>query len=65
MAGRAVHRWMEEAAAGLRGHVAPGLGALAQDGGAPVAGMARAIDPDGWDRLAAAFLLTAEEGPDA
>jgi glycine cleavage system H protein len=65
MEGRAVQRWMEEAAAGLRGHVAPGLGALAQDGGAPVAGMARAIDPDGWDRLAAAFLLTAEEGPDA
>jgi hypothetical protein len=48
MAGRAVHRWMEEAAAGLRGHVAPGLGALAQDGGVPVAGMARAIDPEGW-----------------
>ena len=61
LAGNAVRRWMEEAAAGLRGHVAPGLGALAQDGGAPVAGMARAIDPDGWDRLAATFLLTAEE----
>src|SRR5512137_1162805 len=61
MAGQAVQRWIEEAAAGLRGHVAPGLGALAQDGGAPVAGMARAIDPDGWDRLAATFLLTAEE----
>jgi glycine cleavage system H protein len=61
MAGSAVHRWMEEAAAGLRGHVAPGLGALAQDGGAPVSGMARAIDPQGWDRLAATLLLTAEE----
>jgi glycine cleavage system H protein len=65
MAGRAVHRWMEEAAAGLRGHVAPGLGALAQDGGAPVSGMAKAIDPDGWDRMAARFLLTAEEDADA
>jgi glycine cleavage system H protein len=61
LAGQAVHRWMEEAAAGLRGRVAPGLGALAQDGGAPVAGMARAIDPEGWDRLAANLLLTAEE----
>jgi glycine cleavage system H lipoate-binding protein len=61
MAGAAVRRWMEEAAAGLRGHVAPGLGALAQDGGAPVSGMARAIDPEGWDRLAARFLLTDEE----
>jgi len=65
MAGRAVHRWMEEAAAGLRGHFAPGLGALAQDGGAPVAGMAKAIDPAGWDRLAATFLLTTKEGSDA
>jgi glycine cleavage system H lipoate-binding protein len=64
MAGRAVLRWMEEAAAGLRGHFAPGLGALAQDGGAPVAGMARAIDPEAWDRLAATFLLTAEEDAD-
>jgi glycine cleavage system H protein len=65
MAGRAVHRWMEEAAAALRGRVAPGLGALAQDGGTPVAGMARAVDPEGWDRLAAALLLTAEEDSDA
>jgi hypothetical protein len=65
MAGRAVQRWMEEAAAGLRGHVAPGLGALAQDGGAPVSGMAKAIDPEGWDRMAARFLLTDEEDADA
>jgi glycine cleavage system H protein len=65
MAGRAVQRWMEEAAAGLRGQVAPGLGALAQDGGAPVSGMAKALDPDGWDRLAARFLLTGEEDVDA
>jgi hypothetical protein len=31
----------------------------------PVSGMARAIDADGWDRLAATLLLTAEEAPDA
>jgi glycine cleavage system H lipoate-binding protein len=61
MAGESVRRWMEEAAAGLRGHVAPGLGALVQDGGTPVAGMAKAIDAEGWDRLAATLLLTAEE----
>ena len=47
--------------AGLRASFAPSLGALAQDGGAPVAGMARAIDPEQWDRLAARFLLTGEE----
>ena len=61
LAGRAVRGWMAEAAAGLRGLVAPDLGALVQDGGAPVSGMARAIDPASWDRLAAALLLTAEE----
>jgi len=61
MAGRAVHRWMQDTVAGLRGSFAPSLGALAQDGGVPVSGMARAIDPDGWDRLAARFLLTGEE----
>jgi glycine cleavage system H lipoate-binding protein len=61
MAGRAVQRWMEDTVAGLRGSLAPGLGALAQDGGVPVSGMARAIDPDGWDRLASRFLLSGEE----
>jgi glycine cleavage system H lipoate-binding protein len=61
MSGQAVHRWMEEAAAGLRGHFAPGLGALVQDGGMPVAGMAKAIDPADWEGLAATHLLTAEE----
>ena len=61
MADRAAHRWMDEAVAGLRAAFAPGLGALAQDGGAPVPGMARAIDPEHWDRLAARFLLTGEE----
>jgi glycine cleavage system H lipoate-binding protein len=65
LSGQAVHRWMEETAAGLRGRFAPGLGALAQDGGVPVSGMARAIDPEGWDRLAARFLLTGEENADA
>jgi glycine cleavage system H protein len=61
MSGRAVRRWMEEAASGLRGHFSPGLGALVQDGGMPVAGMAKAIDPAAWDGLAGTHLLTAGE----
>jgi len=61
LSGQGAHRWMDEAVGGLRGHCAPGLGALAQDGGAPLSGMARAIDPGHWDRLAASFLLTGEE----
>jgi hypothetical protein len=29
-----------------------------QDGGVPVAGLAREIDPERWDRFAAELLLT-------
>jgi glycine cleavage system H protein len=65
LSGQAARRWMDEAIAGLRAHVAPGLGALAQDGGVPLSGMARAIDPEHWDRLAAGFLLTGGEATDA
>lgn len=61
LGGQTVHRWMEETVAGLRSRYAPGLGALAQDGGVPVSGMARSIDPANWDRLAAGYLLTGEE----
>jgi glycine cleavage system H protein len=65
LAGDSAHRWMEETVAGLRAHFAPGLGALAQDGGVPVSGMAKAIDPEGWDKLAAQLLLTGEDGSHA
>lgn len=61
LAGDAARRWMREVAAGLQGQLAPGLGALAQDGGAPVAGMARAIDADRWDDIARLYLLSADE----
>jgi hypothetical protein len=36
------------------------LGRVLQDGGIPVAGLARQIDPEHWDRLAAELLLTGE-----
>ncbi len=58
IAGSVARKWMEEVADGLRARVAPGLGALAQDGGVPVAGMAKSIDPENWDKLARVFLLT-------
>ncbi|MCE7960806.1 MAG: glycine cleavage system protein H, partial [Acidobacteria bacterium ACB2] len=35
------------------------VGVLAQDGGTPVAGVAREIDPERWDELVRSFLLTA------
>ncbi len=61
LSGRAAKTWMREIAAGLQAQLAPGLGALAQDGGAPVPGFARHLDADRWDEVAASFLLTGEE----
>jgi glycine cleavage system H lipoate-binding protein len=49
---------MERAAERLAASLTPELGALAADGGAPVHGFARELDPHGWERLARQFLLT-------
>jgi glycine cleavage system H lipoate-binding protein len=64
MAGQAGRRWMDEVLIGLRGQFAPGLGVLSQDGGVPLSGMARAIDPEHWDDLASRILLTGKEDCD-
>jgi glycine cleavage system H lipoate-binding protein len=61
LSGGAARRWMDEVLVGLRGQLVPSLGSLAQDGGAPMHGMARAIDPEHWDELAGALLLTGKE----
>ena len=61
LSGAAARRWMDEVLVGLRGQFAPDLGVLSQDGGVPVAGIARAIDPDHWDTLVGTFFLTGEE----
>ena len=61
LAGLSARRWMDEVLVGLRGQLAPSLGSLAQDGGAPMHGMARAIDPDHWEALAGSLLLTGKE----
>lgn len=65
LAGETVRRWMDEVLVDLREQLAPSLGSLAQDGGAPLHGMARAIDPENWDRLAGTLLLTGTEEPHA
>jgi glycine cleavage system H lipoate-binding protein len=49
---------MERAAEDLRARLTPELGALAADGGTPVHGFARELDPEGWEALAREFLLT-------
>jgi glycine cleavage system H protein len=61
LSGSAARRWMHEVAAGLQSQMTPGLGALAQDGGMPVAGMARSLDPTHWDAVARVHFMTDED----
>jgi glycine cleavage system H lipoate-binding protein len=54
-----IGKWLEEIretlSCLLRGQAAAGLH---QDGGEPVSGLARAVDPERWDEVAREFLLT-------
>ncbi|MBI2217293.1 MAG: glycine cleavage system protein H [Candidatus Rokubacteria bacterium] len=56
--GSLARRWMEEASEGLQILMSPDLGRVYQDGGLPVSGMARNLDPARWDSIARRFLLT-------
>jgi glycine cleavage system H lipoate-binding protein len=56
--GSLARRWMEEACEGLATMMSPELGRVYQDGGRPVHGMARSLDPERWDDIARRFLLT-------
>ncbi len=58
LSGKVARQWMEQVSENLRLRLAPGLGEVAQDGGAPMPGMARSIDPEHWDELARTFFLT-------
>jgi hypothetical protein len=58
LSGGAAQRWLESAAEALRARLAPQLGAVLEDGGTPVHGIARELDPQGWDALARSFFLT-------
>jgi glycine cleavage system H protein len=58
LTGARARRWMEEAGDALRARAAPDLGVVVQDGGVPVRGIARELDPDGWPQLARELLLT-------
>jgi len=61
---RVATAWMEDASRRLSAAMSPAvgveLGQVLQDGGVPVVGLARQIDPEHWDRFAAELLLTAE-----
>ncbi len=58
LTGRLVRRWLEDVVDSLDGHLTPALGQLQADGGAPVDGLARGLQPDAWDELARRFFLT-------
>ncbi len=58
LSGDLAKKWMEEVVKQLRQRINPELGAVMQDGGIPVAGMAKNIDAEEWDLLLREFFLT-------
>jgi glycine cleavage system H lipoate-binding protein len=57
MAGDLARRWLEGVERALW-RIRPELGLLLQDGGQPVFGIARELDPEGWERVAGELLLS-------
>ena len=51
---------MDKTADELREKMGGELGTVYQDGGLPVSGIAKALSPDAWDKIASEFLLTHE-----
>jgi glycine cleavage system H lipoate-binding protein len=51
-------RYLADAESQLQLRLAPALGHVLQDGGAPVDGIARALSGDAWDETARQFFLT-------
>ncbi|MGE5176509.1 MAG: glycine cleavage system protein H [Hyphomicrobiales bacterium] len=49
--------WLARAEDALRLRMSPEVGAVLQDGGVPVSGIARALAPEDWDRLARDLLF--------
>jgi glycine cleavage system H lipoate-binding protein len=58
LSGAAAQRLLEDASERLALRLSPELGAVLQDGGAPVSGIAQVLAGDDWDTLARSFFLT-------
>lgn len=58
LSGTSARRWMEEVCDALWAMMNPDLGRVYQDGGLPMHGMARSLDPARWDEVARRFFLT-------
>jgi glycine cleavage system H protein len=60
LTGKVATAWMDKTADELRAKMGDELGTVYQDGGIPVSGIAKALSPDSWDKVASEFLLTHE-----
>jgi glycine cleavage system H lipoate-binding protein len=58
--GQAARNWLEEQGRLLAARLSPEPVPVLQDGGAPVHGIAREIDPEHWDDIAREFFRTQE-----
>src|SRR4030043_59146 len=58
LTGKVATAWMDKTADELREKMGGELGTVYQDGGLPVSGIAKALSPDAWDKIASEFLLT-------
>lgn len=56
--GAAAREWLEGASQALAARLSPQLGHVLQDGGTPVNGIARELDPEHWDEIARTFFRT-------
>jgi len=61
LTGEVARAWMATSVDALRRRLSPSLGLAIEDGGAPVDGLAPALDPDRWDELAREHFRT--KGP--
>ena len=58
MSGSLARKWMDDEVDTLRSKMSPELGAVLQDGGVPMPGMAKNINAEEWDVLLKEFFLT-------
>jgi glycine cleavage system H lipoate-binding protein len=61
MANGTAQKWTELAADLLRARLSSEAGLVYEDGGVPVDGIARSLDPETWDDMAREFFLTKPE----
>ena len=60
LSGELARAWMDQSMDRVSHRLLPQLGVVLQDGGEPVEGFVRRLDPERWPVLAAEMLLTAE-----